>query len=74
MFEAQVLVADWRAASQLEPWGEDDFHLSGRPYNGYRPHSALGLLTPTEFAQQWRTNHQLHSHSGWTDQWGPVTP
>ncbi len=27
-------------------------------YNDYRPHSALGMLTPTEFARQWRTqNH-----------------
>ncbi len=25
-------------------------------YNGYRPHSALGMLTPAEFARQWRTN------------------
>ena len=26
-------------------------------YNDYRPHSALGMLAPTEFARQWRTNH-----------------
>ena len=25
-------------------------------YNDYRPHSALGMLTPAEFARQWRTN------------------
>jgi putative transposase len=25
-------------------------------YNDYRPHSALGMLTPTEFAERWRTN------------------
>lgn len=25
-------------------------------YNTYRPHSALGMLTPTEFAERWRTN------------------
>lgn len=25
-------------------------------YNDYRPHSALGMLTPTEFARQWPTN------------------
>lgn len=28
-----------------------------KEYNEYRPHSALGMLTPTEYAQQWRTNH-----------------
>jgi putative transposase len=39
LFEAQVLVADWRTE-----------------YNTYRPHSALGMLTPAEFARQWRTN------------------
>ena len=25
-------------------------------YNNDRPHSALGMLTPTEFHGQWRTN------------------
>ncbi|HEV2809785.1 MAG TPA: integrase core domain-containing protein, partial [Acidimicrobiales bacterium] len=25
-------------------------------YNEYRPHSALGMLTPAAFARQWRTN------------------
>jgi putative transposase len=25
-------------------------------YNHHRPHSALGMLTPTEFAHQWHTN------------------
>jgi len=25
-------------------------------YNTYRPHSALGMLAPTEFADQWWTN------------------
>jgi putative transposase len=28
----------------------------GPIYNDYRPHSALGMLTPAEFAWQWRTN------------------
>jgi putative transposase len=28
-------------------------------YNTYRPHSALGMLTPAEFAAQWRTDRQL---------------
>lgn len=27
-------------------------------YNTYRPHSALGMLTPAAFADQWRTEHQ----------------
>ena len=27
-------------------------------YNTYRPHSALGMLTPAAFAARWRTEHQ----------------
>jgi putative transposase len=27
-------------------------------YNTYRPHSALGGLTPAEFAARWTTQHQ----------------
>lgn len=26
-------------------------------YNTYRPHSALGMLTPDEYTRQWRNNH-----------------
>jgi putative transposase len=26
--------------------------------NTYRPHSALGMRTPLEFADQWRRDHQ----------------
>jgi putative transposase len=25
-------------------------------YNTYRPHSALKMLTPNEYAERWRTN------------------
>ncbi len=28
-------------------------------YNTYRPHSALGMLTPAEFASRWRVDRQL---------------
>lgn len=28
-----------------------------KEYNDYRPHSALGMLTPSEYARQWRNNH-----------------
>ena len=30
-------------------------------YNNHRPHSALGMLTPTEYASRWRTNQPPHS-------------
>jgi putative transposase len=39
LFEAQVLVEDWRIE-----------------YNTLRPHSALGYLTPTDYARAWTTN------------------
>jgi putative transposase len=42
-------------------------------YNTLRPHSALGYLTPTEYAKTWTTNHP-HSHSRWTNNQGPVNP
>ena len=29
-----------------------------KEYNTYRPHSALGMQTPAEFARKWRTNNQ----------------
>jgi transposase InsO family protein len=28
-------------------------------HNDYRPHSAVGMLAPIEFARRWRTNDQL---------------
>ena len=28
------------------------------PYNHYRPHSALGMLTPAGFTRHWRTENQ----------------
>jgi putative transposase len=31
---------------------------SREEYNTYRPHSALDMLTPAEFAARWRTEHQ----------------
>ncbi|MEI1003114.1 hypothetical protein VUS41_33025, partial [Pseudomonas aeruginosa] len=29
-----------------------------RDYNAHRPHSAIGNLTPAEFAASWRTRQQ----------------
>ena len=57
LFEAQVLVADWRTE-----------------YNTYRPHSALGMLTPAEFAGASRNGGPTHpsSHSRWTYNRCPV--
>jgi transposase InsO family protein len=39
-------------------------------YNTLRPHSALGYLTPTDYAKAWTANHP-HSHHAWTKQPGP---
>ena len=41
-------------------------------YNTVRPHSALGYLTPTDYAKAWTANHP-NSHSGWTNNRGPVS-
>jgi putative transposase len=41
LFEAQVLIEDWRV-----------------DYNANRPHSALGGLSPSEYAQDWTTRNQ----------------
>jgi transposase InsO family protein len=35
-------------------------------YNTVRSHSALGYLTPTDYAKSW-TLPTPHSHSGWTN-------
>ena len=44
-------------------------------YNDNRPHSALGKLTPTEFAQRWKNrNQQPTPHSEWTTNRGQVSP
>jgi hypothetical protein len=40
-------------------------------YNTLRPHSALGYLTPTDYAKTWTATHP-YSHSGWTNNRGPV--
>jgi hypothetical protein len=34
----------------IEDWRQD--------YNHYRPHSALGMMSPAQFALGWRTAHQ----------------
>ena len=40
-------------------------------YNTLRPHSALGYLSPTDYAKTWTTHP--HSHSGWSTNRGPVS-
>ena len=42
-------------------------------YNTYRPHSALGMLTPRSSRTSGDGPTHPSSHSGWTDEWGPVT-
>mgnify|MGYP000710389069 CR=1 FL=1 len=46
------IVADKELEAQVlvADWREE--------YNTYRPHSAMGMLTPAEFARQWRTDNQ----------------
>lgn len=41
----------WRRLTGPADWREE--------YNTYRLHSALGVLTPAEFAARWRTNKLL---------------
>ena len=48
----------------VEDWRIED--------NTVRPHSALGYLTPTDYAKAWTANHP-NSHSGWTNNRGPVS-
>ena len=37
----------------IEDWGQD--------YNHHRPHSALGMMTPSAFSAGYRTAHQAAS-------------
>ena len=48
----------------IEDWRQE--------YNSYRPHSALGGLTPNEYATITNTNTQ-NTHSTWTRQKDPVS-
>jgi putative transposase len=52
----------------IEDWREE--------YNTYRPHSALGGLTPTEYAVRGRENHQNqpdHAHNPGTTYRDPLS-
>ena len=42
-------------------------------YNTIRPHSALGYLTPTDYAKTW-TPTNPNSHNRWINNRGPVNP
>ena len=37
-------------------WREEGLRVPPRRHNSYRPHSALGMRTPHEYAGRWRTN------------------
>jgi hypothetical protein len=49
----------------IEDWRQD--------YNRHRPHSALGMMTPTAFSNGYRSAHQAASEhlspQGGTEQW-----
>ncbi len=41
-------------------------------YSDYRPHAALGMLTPID-STAWRMDTHKNSHGGWTGERGPST-
>jgi hypothetical protein len=47
----------------VEDWRIED--------NTVRPPSALGYLTPTDYAKTWTATP--HAHTGWTNNRGPVS-
>ena len=54
----------------IEDWRQD--------YNHHRPHSALGMMTPTAFSAGYRTAHHAASEHlsplGGSEQWLAETP